>query len=194
MIPKGGLLMEIIIALLAIALFAALAPLSASRKRAFTQKILTGRLVSEQFSTSVVLPAGELSLYIDDIHQKWFFRMSRTDTNPVIYPFSSVSLFELFDSGEKIAFASPGHPLSGPLFDKGRRGELLKNDDCASLLLLVIPKGDKNLTIKVPFTASAVSRHSRVFKTALSEARGIISALDAMRKAPQAESLDAQKE
>jgi len=170
---------ELIIVLLIIGLFSVIAPMSASKKRAEMQKLLTSKLVTENFETSFVLSAGEMSLYVDKINEKWFIRQNRSDINPVIYPFSALVSFVLLESGNNIATATIGHNPSGPLFEKDNHIEafLSKSGDCSSLLLIIRPEGEKTSQINVPFLKSQVSRSSHEYRRSFSEARYVVNAV-----------------
>jgi hypothetical protein len=178
---------EFIIVLLIIGFFAVLAPLSGSKKRAVTQKLLTEKLISEKFATAAVLPMGEMSLYTDEVHGKFFIRMSRIDTSPVIYPFSALSAFELMDSGNVTVSASAGHLPSGDVFGHGKYGELLDKDDCSSLMLILKPGNDRSLQINVPLLSSPVPRFSHSYRAAFSQAKDAVNALLKIMSAEQGE-------
>ncbi len=178
---------EFILMLLIIGLFAAIAPLSASKKRAATQKILADKLASLKFAVSSVLPLGEMALYTDEVHGKWFVRMNRTDTDPVIYPYSALTGFELLDSGNVIASASAGHIPEEGAFVRGRKSELANTGDCSSLLLVLRPGEDRTHKINVPLISAPVPRFSRGYRAALSEAKDAVNELMKIMASPEEE-------
>ena len=168
---------EFVIGILIILLFSVCAPLSASKKRSETQKLLAQMLLEQKFATSAVIDAGEMSLYIDRINRQFFVRASPTDLNCVIYPYEALTCFEVLDDGNKIFSASDGRIAVDFLFSADKLPLLQKSGNCSSLLVTLRLNGSRSPDIVIPLLTQSVSRRFFAYREAIDVTRTLAAAL-----------------
>ena len=167
--------MEFVAVILMVALFAALAPIASSRKRAETQKLLSKVLLERKFAVSRTVPLLDKALYFDNINGTWFFRKNLFELDPAIRPGTDISMFEVLSDGNVIAKFEPGKKPSGSLLT-GEKGGEPTGGTCSSLQLLIYT-GGYSPELVIPLLREPASRRFFEYHAAISSAKDACDAL-----------------
>ena len=163
--------MEIVAFVIAFVLFSALAPMSASKKRGETQKILAKMLLDAQFVTNTVIDVGEMSLYLDRLNRKFFLRKTRTDLVIDILSLDDVTGVRVLDDGTRIFAASSGRIQTDLLFSGDAPELLKKSSSCEALQVMVYFQNSYSPDLVIPVVAEPISRRFFADREALSTAK-----------------------
>ena len=163
--------MEIVAMVIAIMLFAAMAPMSASKKRGETQKILAKMLLDEQFVTSAVIDVGEMSLYLDRVNRKFFLRKTRTDLVVEILSFDDVTGVQVLDDGTRIFAAADGRIQTDLLFSNNTPELLKKSSSCEAMMVAVYFHHNYAPELLIPIIGEPISRRFFAYREALFTAK-----------------------
>ena len=166
--------MEIVALVIAIMLFSALAPMSASKKRGETQKILAKMLLDEQFVTNTVIDIGEMSLYLDRLNRRFFLRKTRTDLVIEILSLDDVTGVQVLDDGTRIFAAANGRIQTDLLFSGDAPELLKKSSSCGALLVTVYFENRYAPDLVIPIVAEPISRRFFAYREALSSAKRLV--------------------
>lgn len=175
---------ELLIGILIVLMFSIFAPLSASRKRSETQKLLAQMLLERKFATDAVIDGGGMSLYIDRINRQFFVRASPTDLSCDIHPYEAVSGVEVLDDGNRIFSTDSGRITADFLFSREKPPLLQKSNSCSSLLVTVRFYGRRSPDIVIPLIKEPVSRHFFAYREASETARALAAAFAEIGNCP----------
>ncbi len=166
----------LLVGVLIVLMFSVFAPLSASKKRGETQKLLAQMLLERKFVTDAVIDGGGMSLYVDRINRQFFVRLSPTDLSCDIHPYEALSGFEVLDDGNRIFSADSGRITVDFLFSRDGLPLLKKGGSCSSLLVTVRLNGRYAPDLVIPLLREPASRYLFTYREAMESARALAAA------------------